>query len=307
VSFAHPLWLAAALLATFAFARLYRVLERRASGQALAYSNLAFALEALAAPRWPAAVLFWAWILGVGALGAALAGPRIWAFVPVKDGSVVLCIDTSGSMRATDIEPTRALAAQRAARAFVDTAPDGARIGIVTFSSSAVVIEAPNAERAEVRTALERIPQPDGATAIGDALALAGGQLPEGGRRVVILMTDGINNRGADPAEVARRLAAAGITVYTVGIGTSGSGELIPGTNEPAEIDRAALQSIAETTGGTYAEVGDAGALEAAFADLARRTVWEKRRVDAAVPFALAGGVLMLGGFLAGFAAGKFP
>ena len=307
MSFAHPLWLAAALLAAFAFARLYRVLERRASGQALAYSNLAFALEALAAPRWPAAVLFWTWILGVGTLGAALAGPRIWALVPVKDGSVVLCIDTSGSMRATDIAPTRALAAQRAARAFVDTAPDGARIGIVTFSSSAVVIEAPSAERAEVRTALERIPQPDGATAIGDALALAGDQLPEGGRRVVILMTDGINNRGADPAEVARRLAAAGITVYTVGIGTSGSGELIPGTSEPAELDRAALESIAETTGGTFAEVGDAGALEAAFADLARRTVWEKRRVDASVPFALAGGVLMLGGFLAGFAAGKFP
>jgi Ca-activated chloride channel family protein len=307
VSFAHPLWLAGALLAAFAFARLYRALERRASGQALAYSNLAFALDALAAPRWPAAVIFWAWLLGVGALGVALAGPRLWALVPVKDGSVVLCIDTSGSMRATDIAPTRAEAAQRAARTFVDAAPDGARIGIVTFSSGATVIEPPTPERGDVRAALERIPPPDGATAIGDALALAGAQLPPNGRRVVILMTDGINNRGADPSEVARRLAAAGITVYTIGIGTSGSGELIPGTNEPAELDRPALESIAEATGGAYAEAGDARALEAAFADLARRTVWEPRRVDAALPFALAGGLLMLGGFLAGFAAGKIP
>ncbi len=307
MSFAHPLWLAGALLAAFAFARLYRTLERRAAGQALTYSNLAFALEALAAPRWPAALVFWAWILGVGALGVALAGPRLWALVPVKDGSVVLCIDTSGSMRATDIVPTRSIAARRAAAAYVDAAPDGARIGIVTFSSNAIVIEPPSADRGEVRASLDRIPEPDGATAIGDALALAGEQLTSSGRRVVILMTDGVNNRGADPAEVARKLAAAGITVYTIGIGTSGSGELIPGTTEPADLDRSALESIAETTGGTYAEVGDAGALEAAFADLARRTVWEPRRVDAALPFAFAGGLLMLGGFLAGFATGKFP
>jgi Ca-activated chloride channel family protein len=307
VSFAHPLWLAAALLATLAFARLYRALERRATGQALAYSNLAFALEALAAPRWPAAVVFWAWLIGVGALGVALAGPRLWTLAPVKDGSVVLCIDTSGSMRSTDVVPTRALAAKHAARSFVDAAPDGARIGIVTFSSGAIVIEPPSAERADVRAALDRIPEPDGATAIGDALALAGDQLPQGGRRVIVLMTDGINNRGADPAEVARRLAAAQITVYTIGIGTSGSGELIPGTSEPAELDRPALESIAETTGGTYAEVGDARALDAAFADIARRTVWEPRRVDAALPFAFAGGLLMLGGFLAGFALGRFP
>jgi Ca-activated chloride channel family protein len=305
VSFAHPLWLLGALIAAFAFARVYRTLERRAAGQALTYSNLAFALEALRAPRWPAALVLWAWLLGVGAFCVALAGPRIWALVPVKDGSVVLCVDTSGSMRATDIAPTRALASRRAAQAFVDAAPDGTRIGIVTFSSGAIVIEPPSPERGEVRAAIERIPQPDGATAIGDALALAGDQLRRGGRRVVILMTDGVNNRGADPAEAARRLSAAGITVFTIGIGTSGSGDLIPGTSERAELDRPALESIAETTGGTYAEVGDAHALAAAFADLARRTVWERRRVEAAVPFALAGGLLMLGGFLAGFAAGK--
>jgi Ca-activated chloride channel family protein len=307
VSFAHPLWLAAAVAAAFVFARVYRELERRASGQALAYSNLAFALEALRPPRWPAALVFWAWLLGVCALGVALAGPRLWALVPVKDGSVVLCIDTSGSMRATDIVPTRAIAAKRAARRFIETAPDGARIGIVAFSSGAAAIGPLTAERSDAREALERLPQPDGATAIGDALALAGEQLPPGGRRVVILMTDGINNRGADPAEVARNLAARGIAVYAIGIGTSGSGELIPGTKEPAELDRAALESIAETTGGEYAEVGDANALEAAFADLARKTVWEPRLIDAGLPLAVAGGLLMLGGFLFGFAAGKIP
>ena len=307
MSFAHPLWLLAALLAAFAFARLYREVERRTAAQSLAYSNLAFALEALRAPRWPGMVVLWAWLAGVAALGVALAGPRVWALVPVKDGSVVLCIDTSGSMRATDVAPTRSIASKRAAQTFVDAAPDGARIGIVTFSSGASVLQAPSPERADVRDALDRIPAPDGATAIGDALALAGEQLPPGGRRVIILMTDGITNRGADPLAVARALAAKGITVYTIGIGTSGSGELIPGTNEPAELDRAGLQSIAETTGGTYAEVGDARALEAAFADLARKTVWEPRRIEAALPFALAGGAMMLGAFLFGFAAGKLP
>ncbi len=307
MTFARPSELAASLVAAALLVWLYVMIERRSRSNALAYSNLAFALEALRPARWPAALLLAAYACGCTVLALALGGPHFIARVPTHDGTVVLCIDTSGSMRATDLSPTRAEAAKAAARAFVDAVPDGTRIGIVSFSSGANAILSPTDDRDAVHEALARIPPPDGATAIGDALAVAAQAMPPAGRRIIVLLTDGINNRGADPIGVSQNLGQHGIRIETVGVGSSGSGELIPGTNEQADLDAGALESIAQNGGGRYVEAGDAASLREAFRGLVLETVWEKRRVDGSFPFALGGGALLLATLLCGFALGKFP
>jgi Ca-activated chloride channel family protein len=307
VSFEHPFGLLAALLAAAALAWLYRSLERRQRAQALLYSNLAFALDAMRPARWPAAALFAAFVLAVATLLSALAGPRFSARVPAKDGSVVICVDTSGSMRATDLSPSREAAAKGAALAFVDAVPEGTRIGIVSFSSGANVIAPPTSDLDAVREAIGRVPPADGATAIGDALTLAAAQMPGHGRRVIVLLTDGVNNRGVDPIEASQAIGQKGIAIYTVGVGTAGSGDIIPGTSELADLDEEALRSIAANANGSYAQAGDAGALSGSFRHIALETVWEKRRVDGTLPFALGGGLLLLATLLVGFGLGRFP
>ena len=285
----------------------YRFLLRRRAANAIAYTNLEFVLSAMRPRAWPHAVVYAAIGVAVALLTTALAGPHVTARLPAKDAAVILCIDTSGSMTAPDVQPTRWEAARSAARAFIERLPPGTRIGIVTFSSNALLIQAPTAERDEAIAALDRMPAANGATAIGDALALAGQQLPSHGRRAVVLMTDGVNNRGVDPLEAANALAAHHVTIYTVGIGTNDSGLLIPGTAEPAQLDEDSLRAIAQSGGGAYARVSDARSLQDALLHLGSSTTLERRRIDAALPFAFGGALLLLGTMLMSLAAGRFP
>jgi Ca-activated chloride channel family protein len=306
VSFAHPI----ALGLTFAVVALLlfvlRALERRRSADALTYSNLAF-LEAAAAARIPwTALVAGAWALAVACMGIALAGPHLTAPVAVRDGAVALCIDTSGSMSATDVQPTRADAALRAVRAFIDAVPDGTRISIVAFSSSAAIVMPASDDKDAVREALDRVPPPNGGTAIGDALSVAARSLPPVLHRAIVLVTDGVNNQGSDPLVVAPRIGQSGTTIDTVGIGTSNSG-LIPGTAEEADLDETALRAVAQAGHGAYARVGNADALAKRLSDLAQSSTLERRRIDASFPFAIAGGTIMLLATLGAFGLGRFP
>jgi Ca-activated chloride channel family protein len=306
MTFAYPLVALGAIVAALAFVALALRAQRRSRATALAYSDLAF-LEA-AAGRTPWTAIFaLAWALAIVAGGVALARPAIVATIPVHDASVVLCIDTSGSMASTDVAPTRADAARAAALAFIDGAPSGTRIGLVAFSTSAIPLGALTDDRATAHDNLDRLPPPDGGTAIGDALAAAADLLPPAGRRAIVLVTDGVNNHGRDPLEAAQAIGAAGITIFTIGIGTNGSGALIPGTGEDAELDEEALRDIASAGHGTYARVADAEALRARLGALAQTSVRERRHVDLTLPFALGGGVLALGATLAALALGRFP
>ena len=114
-------------------------------------------------------------------------------------------------------------------------------------------------------------------------------------------------NIGAEGQMYIGGVFATGIAIHTVGVGTSDSGQLIPGTDEPADLDEPTLRAIASLGHGTYASARDAVSLSAAFRDVARVTVWERKRVDGSTLFAASGGVLVVLSFLAGFAAGKFP
>ncbi len=307
MSFEHPQLALLGLLALGAFAWLYAVLERSRNAQALLYSNVAFALEALRPSRWPGRVLYATWLIGAGALALALAGPHFLARVPTRDATVMICIDTSGSMRAQDIEPSRGEAAKAAAREFVDSVPEGTRVGLVTFSSAAELIQPPTAELDTLREAIDRIPSPDGGTAIGDALDVAAQAMPPSGTRVIVLLTDGVNNRGVDPVAASTQIGPKGISIYTVGIGTRNSGMIIPGTQEEADVDETALRAIAANANGTYTEAQDASALEGTFRHLALQTVWERKRIDGSVPIALGGGFLVVLAFLAGVGLGRVP
>jgi hypothetical protein len=122
-----------------------------------------------------------------------------------------------------------------------------------------------------------------------------------------VLVTDGVNNHGRDPLEVARDIGTSGIAIFTIGIGTNGSGQLIPGTGESAEIDEDALREIAAAGNGTYARVADAAALRTRLAALAQTTVRERRHVDLALPVAIGGGVLGALATILALALGRFP
>lgn len=302
----HPLRLALGLLGLIIFALLYELLARRVTARDLAYSNVAFFAEATQPRRWIPRALQALWVLAVGALVLGISGPHIAALVPVRDGSVFICIDTSGSMSSTDVFPTRAQAAKAAARAFIDQSPQGTRIGIISFAGAAGVVAPLSSDHQGVIAALDEVPLPNGATAIGDALELAARMLPATGHRVVILITDGVNNSGTDPMEISQWLGAHHVPVYTVGIGTPNGG-LIPGTNEEATIDEGALRGYAAASGGAYTRAENATQLRDALAHLGRITSLTRKPVNASLGFAVGGALGMLLAFLAGFGLGRYP
>lgn len=306
MSIDHPLRLALGLLALVIFALIYQVLARRATASDLAYSNVAFFVEAARPRRWIPRALQIFWIVALAALVLGISGPHLTVLVPARDGSVFICIDTSGSMSSTDVFPTRAQAAKAAARAFIDESPQGTKIGIISFAGAAGVVAPLNADHQAVIAALDDVPLPNGATAIGDALKMAAQMLPATGHRVVILITDGVNNSGTDPSEIAQWLGAHHVPVYTVGIGTPNGG-LIPGTNEEATIDEEALRGYADASGGAYARAENATQLRDALARLGRITSLTRKPVDASLGFTVAGALGMLLAFLAGFGLGRYP
>ena len=122
-----------------------------------------------------------------------------------------------------------------------------------------------------------------------------------------MLITDGVNNLGVDPLQAAQQIGANGIEIDTVGIGTNDSGQLVPGTNEEATIDEDALRQIASSGHGAYARASDAGTLRAHLAALANSTTTEKKRIDASLPVAVAGGFVVVLALAGGFLAGRFP
>jgi Ca-activated chloride channel homolog len=306
MSIDHPARLIAGVLALALFAVLYETLTRRATARDLAYSNVAFFEAAVKPRRWIPRALQLLWVLALAAVVLAVSGPHITLAVPARDGSVFICIDTSGSMQSTDVFPTRAQAAKVAARAFINESPTGTKIGIIAFSGTAGVVQPLSADHQQVIASLDEIPSPNGATSIGDALKLAAQMLPQNGHRVIILITDGVNNSGVDPGEMSQWLGAHHVPVYTVGIGTPNGG-LIPGTNEEATIDENALRGYAQASGGAYARAESATQLRDALAQLGRITSLQRKPVDASLGFAVGGALGMLLAFIAGFGLGRYP
>jgi len=304
---AHPGWLVAIVGLPLAFLLATRAASRRRASDTLGYSNLAFLVAATGTNRRWERVFGGALALALALLGLALAGPRVVLPVPVRDGAVALCIDTSGSMSATDVLPTRSQAAATAGRTFIAALPAGTQVAILAFASSAAVIFPASDDRAAASSALEELPPPNGGTAIGDCLLLAARSLPPLHKRAIVLVTDGVNNSGNDPIDAARRIAADHIAIYTIGIGTANSGQLIPGTSEEADLDETTLRTIADLGGGAYARASDAATLRSHLADFARSATFERRPVELAFPLALIAALALAVTGAAAYASGRFP
>jgi len=306
MSLDHPLWLMLGIVLAAAFAFAYARLQRRKTAHDLVYSNITFFEDAVRPRAWIVRALQGAFALALALLALGASGPHVVLPVPVRDGAVFICIDTSGSMQSTDITPTRALASLTAARAFIAESPPGVKVGIISFATDAAIVQPLTTDHREAIAALANVPAPNGATSIGDALALASQQLPAHGHRVVVLVTDGVNNHGSDPEAAAQALGMRHIAVYTIGIGTP-NGDVIPGTNEAASIDEDALRSYAQESGGAYARAENADQLREALARLGRVTGFERAPVDASIGCTMAGGLLAVLVVLAGLGLGRFP
>lgn len=241
--------------------------------------------------------------LAAAALVLAIARPQVSVAVPVERASIMLVTDTSGSMNADDVDPTRIAAARSAASRFVDEVPASQRVGLVGFSDTASVLASPTEDHAQVEQAIATL-RADGATATGDALQLALDTLkPQDGERAapgaIVLLSDGKRTAGKDPLPVAREAARLGIPIFTISLGTA-SGTLtdpdrpwVPPTQVPP--DPQTMREIARVSRGQAFSVADAGRLDEIYENLGSRlgTKQEDREVTAG--FAGAGLLLLAG------------
>jgi Ca-activated chloride channel homolog len=301
MSFQAPIFLLGLAVVPLALAAL--ALARRRPARYVVRFPAVPTLAAVAprSPRWrrllPPALL----CLALAGLALALARPETTVAVPVERASVMLVTDTSGSMAATDVEPSRLDAAKDAAGGFLDRVPDELRVGLVAFSDAPNTVVRPTDEREPVRAAIDRL-RADGGTATGDALDSAlralGTRGDDSPPAAIVLLSDGATQAGRDPADVAREAATAGVPVYTVALGTADGVVESNGQTLRVPPDPEALRQVAQISGGATFAAEDADALDEVYERLGSQigTREEKREISAG--FAAAG-LLLLGGSLA--------
>lgn len=282
VVFAQPAFLL--LLAAVPALAWWERHRARRRPQALLFSDTA-AAEALAPSlgvrlrHLPAALRLGALALGV----IALARPQLHDATVVRTTEgidIMLVLDLSSSMRAQDFRPNRFEAARDVAARFIDGRPSD-RIGLTVFAARAYTQAPLTLDHAFLKRMLQgtRIGLIEDGTAIGTALATATARLrdSEAEGRVIILLTDGENNRGEiDPVTAAEVAAALGVRVYAIGISAPGRdafGRTLPRhlrslLPESAGIDEAMMQAVAEKTGGRFFHATDRGALAAIYDEI---------------------------------------
>lgn len=252
--------------------------RRRRRAPAIVFSRVATLAKGPRAGRGLARALVILRNLALASFVVALARPRAGGrteSVTSEGINIVLAIDLSSSMLAQDFLPQNRLeVAKDVVKRFV-LARKSDRIGVVAFAAEALTQVPLTTDYPVVTAAIDNLAagQLEDGTAIGTAIATAANRLRDapGRSRVMILLTDGENNRGAiDPRTAARAAAAFGIRVYTVGVGTEGMAPVPVGRglfglryeNRPVKIDEPLLTDIARTTGGRYFRARDAAALQ---------------------------------------------
>ncbi len=234
----------------------------------------------------------------------AFARPEAQVRVPRARAVVMVVIDVSLSMQATDVDPNRITAAQNAARRFAAELPATFDVGLVTFAGSASVDLAPTTDREQFDRAVAGIRLAE-STAIGEAVytalaaaqaaagAAQGGQGAPGGQgaaggqgagpgdvapRRIVLMSDGGTNLGRPTAQAAARARADGVPVSTIAFGTPSGTVTLRGQTVPVPPDEAELRSLATATGGSAYAAQSAGELRRAYADIGRSVGYRTER-----------------------------
>ena len=316
------------LLALPLLVAAYFVVLRRKKKLALRYASLGLVREAMGMGqrirRHIPPLLFF------GALAAmllAMARPQATITLPTQHETVILAMDISGSMRATDVEPNRLVAAQNAAKQFVAEQPENVRIGVVAFAGTATVAQAPTRNREDVVAAIDRF-QLQRATAIGSGIIVSLAAIfpdegidvgtitygPESNRKsektaaaaarkpvppgsyssaVIILLTDGQRTTGPDSLMAAKMAAERGVRVYTVGVGTP-EGKIIgfEGWSMRVRLDEETLKEIAKITNAEYFYAGNAVDLNKVYQALNAKLVLERKKTEVTALFAAVAALL---------------
>ena len=257
------------LLGVVALGISYLVLQRRRSTYAVRFTNLAL-LDSVAPkrPGWRRHVPAVLMLLALAGMVGAFAKPAREVRVPRERATIMMAIDTSLSMEATDVAPTRLKAAQAAAKNFVNLLPPRLRVGLVTFNGSAVVRVAPTQDRAELLAAIDQLRLGE-RTAIGEAIyasldAIKTAPKAADGKKVparIVLMSDGETTSGRPDAQAAAAAKKANVPISTIAFGTPDGVIDLPGQDGPipVPVNPAALAKVANATGGTAftASTGD--------------------------------------------------
>ncbi len=312
----------------------YVAILRRRKKAALRYASLTIVRDAIGAGlsfrrHVPPLLL----LVALVTMLVAVARPLAIITLPSQHETVILAMDVSGSMRATDVQPNRLVAAQAAAKAFVAEQPVSTRIGVVSFAATAALVQPPTRTREDVITAIDRFQLQRG-TAIGSGIIVSLATLfPNAGIDVsaliygsdkrrsaaldqarepekqefkpvppgsytsaaIILLTDGQRTTGPDSLEAARMAAQRGVRVYTVGIGTK-SGETIgfEGWSMRVRLDEETLKNIANITHGEYFYAGTAADLMKVYSALNSRLVMEQKETEVTALLAAVAALLII-------------
>src|SRR5581483_5355142 len=315
VSFSSPYLLFA--LAVVPVAALLAVwFDRRRARYAVAFTNLDLLASVVprrrSLRRWVPLALF---LLALAAASVALARPRATVSQPAQRATLVLLVDVSGSMRASDVKPSRLGAAQAAMTTFAGKVPKQVKVGLISFSTSPNVLVVPTQDRGVLQEGIDLL-APEGGTAIGDGLGVAvevarssvgsvkrnrNGLVPA----AIVLLSDGAQTRGLlTPQQGAERARAAGIRVYTIALGTNhGTLGVGPfggygfGGNQrfPVRPDPATLAMIARVTGGETYRARSANAVKTIYSQLGSSIARHKATREVSSWFVGAAALLLLG------------
>lgn len=286
-SFASPdrLWL---LLAVLAVGSAYVWVQRRRAPYETRFSDVDLLASVMPRrPGWrrhlPAGLL----LLTLVALTTGFAKPSADVRVPRSRATVIVALDLSGSMMATDVLPTRIEAAKAAAEVFVRSLPKSFDVGLVSFSGTATVVQAPDQDRASLLDALAALPL-GGGTAIGDAVGASVGSAQALGSKApvrIVLLSDGANTVGQSVEAGAQQAVAAGMPVTTIAYGTPQGVVYLRGEVVPVPVDAAALSQLAQTTGGQAYQAQDSDELKDVYDHIGKEvgSTSERRDLTAAL------------------------
>ncbi|MCB0962483.1 MAG: VWA domain-containing protein, partial [Acidimicrobiales bacterium] len=272
---AARLWL---LVLVAALGVSYLVTQARRRSYAVRFTNLAL-LDSVAPkrPGWrrhlPAVLL----LLALAGMVGAFAKPARDERVPRERATIILAIDTSLSMEATDVAPSRLEAAQEAAKTFIDLLPPRLNVGLVTFNGSAVVKVAPTQDREEVLASIDQLRLGE-RTAIGEAIyasldAIRNAPTGEDGEPVparIVLMSDGETTSGRPDQQAAAEAKKQNVPISTISFGTPNGTIELPDQEGPISVavNPDALAKIANETGGTAFEAATEEQLKAVYEDI---------------------------------------
>jgi Ca-activated chloride channel homolog len=242
----------------------------------------------------------------------ALTRPTAAIAEPRHEGTVILAFDVSTSMAAKDVQPTRLDSAKAAAKGFVEKQPATVKIGVVAFGGNGIIAQQPTTDKAQVLASVNRL-EPQGDTSLGRGIltslsAIAGkpivsnGDTEQGGDETpigyyggtaIVLLTDGENTSGPDPANLADLASAAGVKIYPIGLGSAAGTVLeINGFSIATHLDEETLKQIAQVSGGTYYNATDATSLAQVYDSV--QLNWVSRSVPHEITSLVAGVATLL-------------